>query len=93
MKLQLWREEVMKSLSDISFESADELQKETGRPYPKPSYIKDSKGNIGSETSVEELQKITGKLNPGDLWLMDSRGDYFGVVRNQKYSEAPPTRL
>lgn len=90
---QLWRDEVMKTLNEISSESAEELQKETGKPYPKDSYLKDSNGNIIGVKSVEELQKVTGKLNPTDSLIKDSNGNIIGVRQNQKYSEAPPTRL
>jgi hypothetical protein len=89
---QLWRDEVMPALDKISSESADELQKQTGRSYPKDSRLKD-KGNYVAVKSVEELQKATGKLDPDTLLLKDGNGNFIGVRRNLKYSEAPPTRL
>jgi hypothetical protein len=45
---ELWRDEVMKAINEISLESANELQQETGKSYPMCSieYLKDSNGNI-----------------------------------------------
>jgi hypothetical protein len=61
---QLWRDEVTPAINEITIETAEELQKETGKPYPKDSVLRDSNGNIVGVKSVQELEKLTGKLEP-----------------------------
>lgn len=75
---------VMYQLNQASIEAADELQGETGTPYPKDS------GVIVPAKSVEELQIMTGESY--DVLLQDPLGKPI-ARKNQKYSEAPPTRL
>jgi hypothetical protein len=90
---QLWRDEVMKAINEISIESADELQNETGKPYPKDLLLTDPNGNLASVKPIEELLKVTGKLDSDYTPLEDPNGNLIGVRRNLKYYEAPPTRL
>ena len=75
---------VMYQLNQASIEAADELQRETGRPYPKDS------GVIVPAKSVEELNIMTGESY--DVLFQDTLGKPV-ARKNQKYSEAPPTRL
>jgi hypothetical protein len=75
---------VMYQLNQASIEAADELQGETGRPYPKDS------GVIVPVKSVEELQIMTGESY--DVLFQDHEGKPI-ARKNQKYSAAPPTRL
>ena len=75
---------VMYQLNQASIEAADELQGETGRPYPKDS------GVIVPVKSVEELQILTGESY--DVLFQDHLGKPI-ARKNQKYSAAPPTRL
>jgi hypothetical protein len=75
---------VMYQLNQASIEAADELQGETGRHYPKDS------GVIVPVKSVEELQIMTGESY--DVLFQDHEGKPI-ARKNQKYSEAPPTRL
>lgn len=92
---QLWRDEVMPALNKISSESADELQKETWRPYPKDSTltVEDAEGQVIHVKSIEEFRRLTEKLDPYESILKDSNGEFVGIRRNLKYSEAPSTRL
>jgi hypothetical protein len=75
---------VMYQMNQASIEAADELQRETGRPYPKES------GVIVPAKSVEELNIMTGESY--DVLFQDTLGKPI-ARKNQKYSEAPPTRL
>jgi hypothetical protein len=75
---------VMHQMNQASIEAADELQRETGRPYPKDS------GVIVPAKSVEELNIMTGESY--DVLFQDTLGKPV-ARKNQKYSEAPPTRL
>jgi hypothetical protein len=75
---------VMYQLNQASIEAADELQGETGRPYPKDS------GVIVPVKTVEELKIMTGESY--DVLFQDPLGKPI-ARKNQKYSEAPPTRL
>jgi hypothetical protein len=90
---QIWWKKVMKVINEISSESAEELQKETGKPYPKDSQV------IVPVKSAEELQKKTGESYDLLFWLIlmvilvDSNGNIIVARKNLKYSEAPPTRL
>ncbi|MGB7632256.1 MAG: hypothetical protein WBL68_00900 [Nitrososphaeraceae archaeon] len=92
---QLWQDEVMPVINKISFETADELQEETWRPYPKDSTLKfeDAEGQVIHVKSIEEFRRLTEKLDPYESILKDSNGEFIGVRRNLKYSEAPPMRL
>jgi hypothetical protein len=56
---QLWRDEVMEVLNEISFDAANELQKETGKPYPKDSYLVDGNGNFIPGTLTRDNQKYS----------------------------------
>jgi hypothetical protein len=89
---QLWQEHVMKALNEISIESAEELQQETGRPYPKDSWLEDSNGNIVGVKTIEELEKVVGKVDP-NVVPIQVNGNFIGFRRNLKYSDSPPTRL
>jgi hypothetical protein len=75
---------VMYQLNQASIEAADGLQGEAGRPYPKDS------GVTVPVKSVEELQIMTGESY--DALFQDHEGKPI-ARKNQKYSEAPPTRL
>jgi len=75
---------VMYQLNKASIKVADELQEETGKPYPKEFHVK------GAVKSVEELNALTGETY--DLLYQDSNGRLI-ARKNQKYSKAPPTRL
>jgi hypothetical protein len=75
---------VMYQLNQASIEAADELQRETGRPYPKDSAV------IVPAKSVKELKIMTGESY--DVLFQDTQGKPI-ARKNQKYSEAPPTRL
>jgi hypothetical protein len=75
---------VMYQINQASIETADELQGETGRPYPKDS------GVSLPVKSVEELKIMTGESF--DLLFQDPLGKPI-ARKNQKYSEAPPTRF
>lgn len=91
---KLWWDNVIPALNDISIETADELQNETKRYYPKDSTLENkATGNLVGVKTVEELQKILGKLSQDDILFQDRNGMFVGVRRKQKYSEAPPTRL
>lgn len=90
---QLWHDVVIPALDEISIEAADELQKETGRPYPKDSRFRNpSTGKTTVFKSIEDLEQVARKLDPdeGPKW---DNGYIVGLRRNLKYSEAPPTRL
>lgn len=89
---QLWQKHVMKALNEISIESAEELQAETGKPYPKDSWLEDSNGNIVGVKTIEELKKVAGEVDPKVVPLQIN-GNSIGFRRNLKYSEAPSTRL
>jgi hypothetical protein len=90
---KMWWEHVLPALNEISIKTANELQNETGKFYPKDSYLTDTTGKIVGVKSVKELEKVTGKLDLDDILLTDINGIFVGVRRRQKYSEAPPTRL
>lgn len=75
---------VMYQLNQASIEVADELQGETGRPYPKDS------GVIVPVKTLEELKIMTGESY--DVLFQDPLGKPL-ARKNQKYSVAPPTRL
>jgi hypothetical protein len=75
---------VMYQLNQASIEAADELQAETGKPYPKDSRV------MVAAKSVEELQILTG--DSYDTLFRDPAGNPI-ARKNQKYSEAPPMRL
>ena len=89
------QENVMSALSDISIKSADELQEETGKPFPKDSYVtfEDAEGNIIHVKSIDEFKRRTENVEPYDSFLKVENSNIVGVRRNQKYSEQPPTRL
>jgi len=72
----------MYQLNQASIAGADELQQETGNPYPKESQVKvDLK-------SVEELNALAGETYD----LQDSNGRLI-ARKTQMYSKGPPTRL
>ena len=83
----------MPVINKISLESADELQEETVRPYPKDSPLEDAEGQVIYVKTIEEFRRPTEKLDPYESILKDSNGEFIGVRRNLTYSEAPPTRL
>lgn len=74
---------VMYQSNQASIEAADELQGETGRPYPKDS------GVVVPVKTVEELKIMTGESY--DMLFQNPLGKPI-ARKNQKYS-APPTRL
>lgn len=75
---------VIYQLNHASSEAADELQAETGRPYPKDS------GVTVPVKTIEELNIMTGESY--DVLFQDPLGKPI-ARKNQKYSEATPTRL
>jgi hypothetical protein len=87
MDEHLWWNEVMRALNEISIESADELQEDTGKTYSKDSLL------VPPAKSIEELLKMIGKLDSDYTPLKDASGNFIGVRRNLRYSKAPPTRL
>ncbi|MGA7370888.1 MAG: hypothetical protein WBX01_17335 [Nitrososphaeraceae archaeon] len=90
---QLWKDEIIKVLDEISINAADELQKETQRPYPKDTtYRNPTTNEIIVFKTIQDLEKVAGKLEPGAEPLR-ANGKIIGFRRNLKYSEAPPTRL
>jgi hypothetical protein len=90
---KLWRQNVIPTLDEISIETAVELQKETGRFYPKDSVLMDSNHRIIGVKSLEELRNRIEKWDQDDLLLKNSNNDFVGIRKRQEYSEAPPTRL
>jgi hypothetical protein len=92
---KLWVDNVMPALKDISLKAADELQIETGKPYPKDSDVtfKDAEDRIIHIKSVDEFRKLTKNVEPYNAILKDENDNIVGVRRNRKYSEQPPTRL
>jgi hypothetical protein len=77
---KLWQDNVMPALKDISIKAADELQEETGKPYPKDSYVtfEDTEGNI------IHVKRRTENVEPYDSILKDENSNIVGVRRNQK---------
>lgn len=92
---KLWVDNVMPALNDISLKAAEELQEETGQPYPKDTKLtfSDTDGHVVHVKSVEEFKRLTENMEPYDSILKDENGNLVGVRRHQKYSEQPPTRL
>ena len=87
-------ENVMPELSDISIKATDELQEETGKPFPKDSYVtfEDAEGNIIHVKSIDEFKRRTENVGL-DSFLKVENSNIVGARRNQKYSKQPPTRL
>lgn len=82
---QIWWNKIMKELNEISLESANELQKETGKPYPKDSNV------LIPIKTKEEIEQRTGESY--DEVFRGSNGNIIVARKNLKYSEAPPTRI
>jgi hypothetical protein len=83
---KLWQDNVMPALKDISIKATDELQEETGKPYPKDSYVtfEDTEGNIIHVKSIDEFKRRTENVEPYDSILKDENSNIVGVRRNQK---------
>ena len=56
---KLWQDNVMPALNKISLKAADELQEETGEPYPKASYRVDGNGNFIPGSLTTEYQNYS----------------------------------
>ena len=63
----------MPVINKISFETANELQEETWRPYPKDSTLEfeDAEGQVIHVKSIEEFRRLTEKL---ESLRIDSEG-------------------